>query len=147
PGRQRSSAAFFATRQEEPAVFHQAGWRSPGGNDSGAASPLHHYTFELALRPDRLHGAGPHPDPVQLALERAPGQAAPGARPKPVFIACASGASLLVSAMNIAAPTLFALCVATIGRYDIPFIVAGCCALLVLFILPREHSAPKGPHQ
>src|SRR5690606_36120571 len=87
PGRQRSSAAFFATRQEEPAVFHQAGWRSPGGNDSGAASPLHHYTFELALRPDRLHGAGPHPDPVQLALERAPGQAAPGARPKPVFIA------------------------------------------------------------
>lgn|SRR5690554_4802806 len=67
--------------------------------------------------------------------------------PSHLITETASGASLLVSAMNIAAPTLFALCVATIGRYDIPFIVAGCCALLVLFILPREHSAPKGPHQ
>lgn len=50
----------------------------------------------------------------------------------------ASGASLLVSAVNVVSPTLFALCVATTGRYDIPFILAGTGALLVMLVLPKE---------
>lgn len=50
----------------------------------------------------------------------------------------ASGASLLVSAVNVLAPTLFALTVAAIGRYDLAFFVAGACALLVLVTLPRD---------
>ncbi|MFC3340135.1 MFS transporter [Paracandidimonas soli] len=49
-----------------------------------------------------------------------------------------AGAAILVSVVNIVAPTVFAILVATTGRYDIAFLCVGVCALLVLVILPRD---------
>lgn len=50
----------------------------------------------------------------------------------------AAGASILVSLVNIVAPAAFAATVAISGRYDIAFLCAGACSLLVLFFLPRD---------
>ena len=49
----------------------------------------------------------------------------------------AAGAAILVSLVNIAAPTAFAMTVAASGRYDIAFFCVGVSALLVLAVLPR----------
>lgn len=49
-----------------------------------------------------------------------------------------AGSSILVNLTNMLAPTLFALFVASTGRYDYAFICAGACSLLVLVCLPRE---------
>jgi len=55
----------------------------------------------------------------------------------------AAGASILVSLVNIVAPAAFAATVAISGRYDIAFLCAGACSLLVLFFLPRDrHTSP-----
>lgn len=50
----------------------------------------------------------------------------------------AAGASILVSLVNIVAPAAFAATVAISGRYDIAFLCAGACSLLVLIFLPRD---------
>jgi MFS family permease len=49
-----------------------------------------------------------------------------------------AGSSILVNLINMLAPTLFALFVATTGRYDYAFMCAGALTLLVLVVLPRE---------
>lgn len=59
-------------------------------------------------------------------------------RSPPQWIAeTAAGSSIWISVVNIVAPSAFALFVAQSGRYDIAFICAGACSLLVLFCLPR----------
>ncbi|GAA5235169.1 MFS transporter [Verticiella sediminum] len=50
----------------------------------------------------------------------------------------AAGAGILVSLVNIAAPTAFALFITATGHYDYAFICAGACSLFVLAFLPRE---------
>ncbi len=50
----------------------------------------------------------------------------------------AAGSGILVSAVNIVTPTAFAVFVTATGRYDIAFIVAGVCSLLVLAFVPRD---------
>lgn len=57
--------------------------------------------------------------------------------PSHLITETAAGASILVSLVNVAAPTAFALAVAASGRYDLAFLCAGICALLVLVMLPR----------
>ncbi|MVW78494.1 MFS transporter [Bordetella sp. 02P26C-1] len=49
-----------------------------------------------------------------------------------------AGSSILVNLINMLAPTLFALFVASTGRYDYAFMCAGALTLLVLVVLPRE---------
>ena len=55
-----------------------------------------------------------------------------------------AGSSILVNLMNMVAPTLFAIFVASNGHYDYAFICAGACSLLVLICLPRDRHVP-GP--
>src|SRR5690606_3675284 len=50
----------------------------------------------------------------------------------------ASGSAILVSLVNIVAPAAFAMSVAASGRYDLGFLCAGACSLLVLVLLPRD---------
>jgi len=50
----------------------------------------------------------------------------------------AAGSSILVNLTNILAPSAFAAFVALSGRYDIAFICAGACTMLVFVFLPRE---------
>ncbi|WP_312994903.1 MFS transporter [Achromobacter animicus] len=57
----------------------------------------------------------------------------------------AAGASILVSLVNIVAPAAFAATVAFSGRYDIAFLCAGACSLLVLFFLPRDGRTSPAP--
>ncbi|WP_343736681.1 MFS transporter [Achromobacter sp.] len=57
----------------------------------------------------------------------------------------AAGASILVSLVNIVAPAAFAATVAFSGRYDIAFLCAGACSLLVLVFLPRDGRASPAP--
>jgi predicted MFS family arabinose efflux permease len=52
----------------------------------------------------------------------------------------AAGSAILISLVNIVAPSAFAMSVAASGRYDIPFLCAGACSLLVLVCLPREKA-------
>jgi len=52
----------------------------------------------------------------------------------------AAGSAILISLVNIVAPSAFAMSVAASGRYDIPFLCAGTCSLLVLVCLPREKA-------
>ncbi len=49
-----------------------------------------------------------------------------------------AGSAIIVSVMNIVAPAAIALFVAATGRYDLAFVGAGVCTLLVLVFLPRE---------
>ena len=58
--------------------------------------------------------------------------------PKRLITETAAGASLMVSLVNVVAPVLVALAVASMGRYDIAFYAAGACALLVPFVLPKD---------
>src|SRR5690606_31871050 len=52
----------------------------------------------------------------------------------------AAGSAILISLVNIVAPSALAMSVAASGRYDIPFLCAGACSLLVLVCLPREKA-------
>src|SRR5690606_14977464 len=60
--------------------------------------------------------------------------------PPQMITETAAGASLMVNLVNVVAPTLFALAVTALGRYDIAYYVAGACALLVPFVLPQERA-------
>lgn len=60
--------------------------------------------------------------------------------PSHLIAETAAGTSILISLVNIVAPTLFAVFVAASGRYDYAFICAGACPLLVLVFLPRERA-------
>jgi MFS family permease len=55
----------------------------------------------------------------------------------------AAGSSILVNMTNMLAPMAFAAFVAVVGRYDIAFICAGACSLLVLVVLPRERRTRR----
>jgi len=67
-------------------------------------------------------------------------QIAEVARRSPVHMVTetASGSAILVSLVNIVAPTAFAMSVTASGRYDLGFLCAGACSLLVLVLLPRD---------
>jgi len=58
--------------------------------------------------------------------------------PSKMISETASGAGILVNLVNMIAPALFALFVASTGRYDYAFICAGVCSILVLACLPRN---------
>jgi len=60
--------------------------------------------------------------------------------PSHLITETAAGASILVSGVNVLAPTAFATAVAASGRYDLAFMFAGLCALLVLVVLPRKRD-------
>jgi len=49
-----------------------------------------------------------------------------------------AGSAILISVMNIVAPSAFAMSVAVSGRYDFAFLASGVCSLLVLVFLPRD---------
>lgn len=50
----------------------------------------------------------------------------------------AAGSSILITLVNILAPSAFAITIATSGRYDLAFLCAGLSSLLVLVFLPRD---------
>lgn len=50
----------------------------------------------------------------------------------------AAGSSILITLVNIVAPSAFAIAIATSGRYDLAFLCAGLSSLLVLVFLPRD---------
>jgi MFS family permease len=50
----------------------------------------------------------------------------------------AAGSSILVTLVNIVAPSAFAIAIASSGRYDLAFLCAGLSSLLVLVFLPRD---------
>jgi MFS family permease len=52
----------------------------------------------------------------------------------------AAGSSILVNLVNMTAPALFALFVASTGRYDYAFMSVGICSIFVLACLPRNQK-------
>lgn len=51
-----------------------------------------------------------------------------------------AGSAIIVSLMNIVAPAVIAVFVTVSGRYDLAFLGASVCSLLVLGFLPRERG-------
>lgn len=58
----------------------------------------------------------------------------------------ASGSAVLINLINIIVPVTFAMSVTLLERYDVAFICAGACSLLVLVYLPRDRHDAVKPH-
>lgn len=58
--------------------------------------------------------------------------------PSHMIAETSAGSAILISLVNIVAPAAFAASVAVSGRYDVAFLVAGACSLVVLVVMPRD---------